>query len=1229
MFKKKYRSIIPNETDSLKNKEKTTYSESYDIGGFDDKVKFEIKLLHTERADYDVSGNYSYLIKNNSHYDIEAELDFCNSLHYRAMERRNKDINKSVFKVHIEPYQEIIQKKKKEKKNNKSNICKVQYNRGYYINTRIKFAFTFPSLKKQKSFVYEDHKEIQENLEIWKKYKSYLIEQLLLFYNDKIKIKNIFKKKLFNVKDNNNNSNEINNNSLNNNIQKDKKYTYNEILNFFSIKNGLLENPISQRASSRSSTDRDKDILKRTSSKAKLVSILNNEESIENKNKFFFVDETFPPCQIDYKIMDLNKETLINPKNMDNNGYKERYIVYHYRPIESLNPGNKIIFNKEYINPYDIKSGLVKNVNIISIFSHIVEYPKILEKIFEDNEINEIGIYKVKLFFQGSWTNICLDKFIPCFPLDFPIYTYSSLSLWPCLLEKALAKIFRGYDNLYKVNYFELYQILTGFPIYHFKKIFREKENSSKLNLYERFQLKDLNNISNNYRYMVNSNLAYSKASEVISKEDLINYYIKYNINNNLDFDNYINLNISEKNEQDKIKDKEKYIFNNNNDFEENNPYLLSFYASENYLLSLVENHNFPISKERIKSLEKKLFAVKEANSKYINVKSIYNFQLKNFLNELFNNTEENSINSEKEKNPKEIDTLFIEWDIMLTLFDNIIIVKANKYDELHFRNAFIRCQDIDRPDQERILAHTYYELNIKKSQKNVIKIKSNEGSLKDESESLLKDIKKRESKESISPMNSLIKTEKKKKLKDFRRKKSQIKIKSMNAGLEKAKNISDLIPITITINLSNEHFLDSSFYSKELDMKLGVIKLSKNNNNNNNNNNSEDNKEKDLGDNNPLQFSEINNLNQIIIDMFDEKNPSLFVNSDFQIGYSLVYDLFLEEGTYIIVPMTMGYCMQANPKIYYKKYLLNDNKNNKLPLSKTAISKFLDDLFYINDPFCKNYLTKNIIKEITKSLLDSKGNQIHNLDELSFINEYSKLGNIELDTNENFGLSRLSFKNMIYNLLNPLNDEYKKKSMSNLGYEENTYPYLNKLINVSFYFEKKNNKSYIISITPKNNLIESNIDSIINIKILENYKDNRKAYGPARIYYRNESDSWYTIEGAYAKKIQNEKKNLETKKYYYNFNGEMYEKKKVYYSTFKNELKVQISPGNLIFVLYVVEDLLFDKSTHEYNEIGEDGIEDNKDKNSQDSDNYLSNSSFSKKSDIKIEDNDSNNSES
>ena len=58
---------------------------------------------------------------------------------------------------------------------------------------------------------------------------------------------------------------------------------------------------------------------------------------------------------------------------------------------------------------------------------------------------------------MGNWTNIFLDKFIPCFPMDFPIYTYSNNSLWVCLLGKAIAK---NFDNLKNI----LYQILTGFP---------------------------------------------------------------------------------------------------------------------------------------------------------------------------------------------------------------------------------------------------------------------------------------------------------------------------------------------------------------------------------------------------------------------------------------------------------------------------------------------------------------------------------------------------------------------------------------------------------------------------------------------------------------------------------------------------------------------------------------------------------------------------------------------
>ena len=68
-------------------------------------------------------------------------------------------------------------------------------------------------------------------------------------------------------------------------------------------------------------------------------------------------------------------------------------------------------------------------------------------------------------------------------------------------------------------------------------------------------------------------------------------------------------------------------------------------------------------------------------------------------------------------------------------------------------------------------------------------------------------------------------------------------------------------------------------------------------------------------------------------------------------------------------------------------------------------ISKFLDDLFYINDPFCKNYLPINILKGINKALIDTKGNQNLIFDESKLINGYSKIRNIELDTSEKFGL--------------------------------------------------------------------------------------------------------------------------------------------------------------------------------------------------------------------------------
>ena len=178
MFKQKYRNIIPKEGDPEKSKDKSSYCESYEIGGFENKVKLIIRSIHTEKSNYEVHGTFLYQIQNSSHFEIDAELDFSNSLHIRTQEKNTFEPNKKIFKTHIEPFEHSNFGKGK-KIGEEEGICKVQYIRGYIIKAKLKCAFTFPSFEKQKSFVIKEHSEILENLNFWKQFKPSQIEQLL------------------------------------------------------------------------------------------------------------------------------------------------------------------------------------------------------------------------------------------------------------------------------------------------------------------------------------------------------------------------------------------------------------------------------------------------------------------------------------------------------------------------------------------------------------------------------------------------------------------------------------------------------------------------------------------------------------------------------------------------------------------------------------------------------------------------------------------------------------------------------------------------------------------------------------------------------------------------------------------------------------------------------------------------------------------------------------------
>ena len=187
MWRPKYRNIIPNESEEKKNKDTSSYCEVYDIGGLDSKAKLIIKSLYTEKSNFEIHGNFLYQIKNCSHFEIDSEIDFSKSSKYRTQEKNAFEPNKTLFISHFEPFKDLnkTQSEEKSKKDEEEDgICKVQYNRAYRIKAHIKLAFTFPSLEKQLNFVKNDHKEIEEYTEKWKKFKPHLIEQLLIFYND-------------------------------------------------------------------------------------------------------------------------------------------------------------------------------------------------------------------------------------------------------------------------------------------------------------------------------------------------------------------------------------------------------------------------------------------------------------------------------------------------------------------------------------------------------------------------------------------------------------------------------------------------------------------------------------------------------------------------------------------------------------------------------------------------------------------------------------------------------------------------------------------------------------------------------------------------------------------------------------------------------------------------------------------------------------------------------------
>ena len=117
------------------------------------------------------------------------------------------------------------------------------------------------------------------------------------------------------------------------------------------------------------------------------------------------------------------------------------------------------------IEPSDIKQGQISNCWFLSALACLAERPELVERLFVTKDINEHGIYRVRMCKNAEWVLLTIDDYIPCYPGRGPMFSRANgPELWVLLLEKAYAKAHGSYDSL-KYGFTKHGMLdLTGFP---------------------------------------------------------------------------------------------------------------------------------------------------------------------------------------------------------------------------------------------------------------------------------------------------------------------------------------------------------------------------------------------------------------------------------------------------------------------------------------------------------------------------------------------------------------------------------------------------------------------------------------------------------------------------------------------------------------------------------------------------------------------------------------------
>ena len=118
------------------------------------------------------------------------------------------------------------------------------------------------------------------------------------------------------------------------------------------------------------------------------------------------------------------------------------------------------------ITPQDIQQGLLGDCYFLSVLSVLTEKPERIERLFAITEMNEQGIWAVKLYKNGEHAEVVMDNFVPCLDGEPCFSKANGNELWVIILEKAWAKLHGCYERIEAGFAHEVMRDLTGAPSY-------------------------------------------------------------------------------------------------------------------------------------------------------------------------------------------------------------------------------------------------------------------------------------------------------------------------------------------------------------------------------------------------------------------------------------------------------------------------------------------------------------------------------------------------------------------------------------------------------------------------------------------------------------------------------------------------------------------------------------------------------------------------------------------